>query len=329
MAFPLFVLAMGIVAALGNSVENIIYATAIVNVPFYARMARAEVNVRRERRLRRGGAGERQRRAAHPARAYPAQHHAASGRADVAHHGLGDAERGRPVLHRARRPSADAGMGHHGRRGRAASSSRANGGSRCFPALRWCSRCSASTCSATGCATWSIRGAKDVEHAAMPLLEVRRLSVEFRTRRGMVQALKHVSFAVAQGRERWASSAKAAPANPSPPTPSCGILDRAGRITAARPFSRHRPVRTRRRRAMRDLRGREISMVFQNPRAALNPIRKVGDQIEDVLRATRPGGPASAREKAIEALEQVRIRDPERRTRLSLRASGRHVPARR
>ena len=35
---------------------------------------------------------------------------------------------------------------------------------------------------------------------------------------------------------------------------------------------------------MRDLRGREISMIFQNPRAALNPIRKVGDQIEDVLR---------------------------------------------
>ncbi|MGE0231080.1 MAG: ABC transporter permease [Flavobacteriaceae bacterium] len=48
MAFPLFVLAMGIVAALGNSVVNIIYATAIVNLPFYARMSRAEVNVRRE-----------------------------------------------------------------------------------------------------------------------------------------------------------------------------------------------------------------------------------------------------------------------------------------
>lgn len=48
MAFPLFVLAMGIVAALGNTVENIIYATAIINVPFYARLVRAEVNIRRE-----------------------------------------------------------------------------------------------------------------------------------------------------------------------------------------------------------------------------------------------------------------------------------------
>jgi peptide/nickel transport system permease protein len=48
MAFPLFVLAMGIVAALGNTVENIVLATAIVNFPLYARVARAEANVRRE-----------------------------------------------------------------------------------------------------------------------------------------------------------------------------------------------------------------------------------------------------------------------------------------
>jgi len=48
MAFPLFVLAMGIVAALGNTVQNIILATAIVNFPLYARVARAEANVRRE-----------------------------------------------------------------------------------------------------------------------------------------------------------------------------------------------------------------------------------------------------------------------------------------
>ena len=48
MAFPLFVLAMGIVAALGNNVQNIVLATAIVNFPLYARVARAEANVRRE-----------------------------------------------------------------------------------------------------------------------------------------------------------------------------------------------------------------------------------------------------------------------------------------
>ncbi|WP_298104615.1 ABC transporter permease [Bradyrhizobium sp.] len=48
MAFPLFVLAMGIVAALGNTVTNIVIATAIINFPLYVRIARAEANVRRE-----------------------------------------------------------------------------------------------------------------------------------------------------------------------------------------------------------------------------------------------------------------------------------------
>lgn len=48
MAFPLFVLAMAMVAALGNRVENIILATAVINLPFYIRFARAEVNIRRD-----------------------------------------------------------------------------------------------------------------------------------------------------------------------------------------------------------------------------------------------------------------------------------------
>jgi peptide/nickel transport system permease protein len=48
MAFPLFVLAMGIVAAMGNTIGNIILATAIINLPFYIRVTRTEVNVRRD-----------------------------------------------------------------------------------------------------------------------------------------------------------------------------------------------------------------------------------------------------------------------------------------
>ncbi len=48
MAFPLFVLAMGIVAALGNTVTNIVIATAVINFPLYARLARSEANVRKE-----------------------------------------------------------------------------------------------------------------------------------------------------------------------------------------------------------------------------------------------------------------------------------------
>jgi len=48
MAFPLFVLAMGLVAALGNTVANIVYATAIIGMPLYARLARVETNLRRD-----------------------------------------------------------------------------------------------------------------------------------------------------------------------------------------------------------------------------------------------------------------------------------------
>lgn len=48
MAFPLFVLAMGLVAALGNTIENIIYATAIINLPLYTRVVRSEVLVQRQ-----------------------------------------------------------------------------------------------------------------------------------------------------------------------------------------------------------------------------------------------------------------------------------------
>ncbi|MGL4285530.1 MAG: ABC transporter permease [Phreatobacter sp.] len=48
MAFPLFVLAMAMVAALGNTVINVVYATAVINLPFYIRLARAEVSVRRD-----------------------------------------------------------------------------------------------------------------------------------------------------------------------------------------------------------------------------------------------------------------------------------------
>ena len=82
---------------------------------------------------------------------------------------------------------------------------------------------------------------------------------------------------------------------------------------------------------MRDLRGREISMIFQNPRAALNPIRKVGHQIEDVLLPARRRRTPSTRTR--EGDRDARAgahRAPARAlSRLSVRAVRRHVPARR
>ena len=92
------------------------------------------------------------------------------------------------------------------------------------------------------------------------------------------------------------------------------ILDRAGKIAEGSVMFSGIDVKAATEDQMRDLRGREISMIFQNPRAALNPIRKVGDQIEDVLRQHVQQSQAGDRgEKAIEALEQVKIARPRER----------------
>jgi peptide/nickel transport system ATP-binding protein len=91
------------------------------------------------------------------------------------------------------------------------------------------------------------------------------------------------------------------------------ILDRAGRIADGSVMFSGIDVKAASENEMRDLRGREISMIFQNPRAALNPIRKVGDQIEDVLRQHVQSAASDRGEKAIEALEQVKIARPRER----------------
>ena len=91
------------------------------------------------------------------------------------------------------------------------------------------------------------------------------------------------------------------------------ILDRAGRIAEGSVVFSGIDVKAASENEMRDLRGREISMIFQNPRAALNPIRKVGDQIEDVLRQHVQSAASDRGEKAIEALEQVKIARPRER----------------
>ena len=88
------------------------------------------------------------------------------------------------------------------------------------------------------------------------------------------------------------------------------ILDRAGRIAEGSVSFAGVDLRKADEREMRNLRGREISMIFQNPRAALNPIRKVGHQIEDVLRQHAQAGSDDVDEKAVAMLEQVRIARP-------------------
>jgi peptide/nickel transport system ATP-binding protein len=148
---------------------------------------------------------------------------------------------------------------------------------------------------------------------AQPLLDVNDLTVEFSTRRGIVKAVQHVNISVAKG-ETLGIVGESGSGKSVTSYAVMRILDRAGKIADGSVMFSGIDVRCASEDEMRDLRGREISMIFQNPRAALNPIRKVGDQIEDVLRQHVQQSQVGDRgEKAIEALEQVKIARPRER----------------
>jgi peptide/nickel transport system ATP-binding protein len=148
---------------------------------------------------------------------------------------------------------------------------------------------------------------------AQPLLDVNDLTVEFATRRGIVKAVQHVNITVAKG-ETLGIVGESGSGKSVTSYAVMRILDRAGKIAEGSVMFSGIDVKSATENQMRDLRGREISMIFQNPRAALNPIRKVGDQIEDVLRQHVQQSQAGDRgEKAIEALEAVKIARPRER----------------
>jgi peptide/nickel transport system ATP-binding protein len=148
---------------------------------------------------------------------------------------------------------------------------------------------------------------------AQPLLDVKDLTVEFTTRRGIVKAVQHVDIQVGKG-ETLGIVGESGSGKSVTSYAVMRILDRAGKIAEGSVMFSGIDVKAASEADMRDLRGREISMIFQNPRAALNPIRKVGDQIEDVLRQHVQQSQVGDRgEKAIEALEQVKIARPRER----------------
>jgi peptide/nickel transport system ATP-binding protein len=148
---------------------------------------------------------------------------------------------------------------------------------------------------------------------AQPLLDINDLTVEFATRRGIVKAVQHVDITVAKG-ETLGIVGESGSGKSVTSYAVMRILDRAGKIAEGSVMFSGIDVKAATENQMRDLRGREISMIFQNPRAALNPIRKVGDQIEDVLRQHVQQSMVGDRgEKAIEALEAVKIARPRER----------------
>ncbi|WP_207455460.1 ABC transporter ATP-binding protein [Azospirillum sp. SYSU D00513] len=143
-----------------------------------------------------------------------------------------------------------------------------------------------------------------------PLLRVENLRVAFPTPTGPFEAVRGVSFAM--GREKLgivgeSGSGKSLTGRsilrlvPSPGTVTADRMEFEGEELTALPETR-----------LRAIRGRRISMVMQDPKFSLNPVMTVGRQIAEAYRVHHRAGSGEARRRALEMLEAVRIRDPER-----------------
>lgn len=147
-----------------------------------------------------------------------------------------------------------------------------------------------------------------------PVLSVRDLTVDFTTRRGTVHVLDGVSFDVGAG-EIMGIIGESGSGKSVTAFAVMGILEHAARIRAGEILFEGQDVLKMTRRRRDAWRGRDASIIFQNPRTALNPIRSVGAQIADVISRHAPAPAAEIRARTLEALRQVRIPDPERRLR--------------
>jgi len=147
------------------------------------------------------------------------------------------------------------------------------------------------------------------------LLSVRDLTVSFRTERGMVRALFGVSFSLFPGETlglvgesgcgKTITALSLLNLLPSPPAV----------IEGGRALFRGKDLLTLPEDGMCEVRGKEISMIFQEPMTSLNPVLTIGDQVAEVFTAHRTCGRKEAAARAVAWLRRVKMPDPERRAR--------------
>jgi peptide/nickel transport system ATP-binding protein len=168
-----------------------------------------------------------------------------------------------------------------------------------------------------GCATRSTRasrdGCSDMSAAAAPLLEVRDLKTHFFTRDGVVRAVDGVSFSIQPGETLALVGESGCGKSVTSLSIMRLIASPPGRTVAGSIRFNGRDLLALTEREMRDVRGNEISMIFQEPMTSLNPVLTIGRQISEALVLHRGLARADAMERAIEMLRLVNIPEPARR----------------
>jgi ABC-type dipeptide/oligopeptide/nickel transport system ATPase component len=143
------------------------------------------------------------------------------------------------------------------------------------------------------------------------LLDVQDLTVTFG---GSANAVDGVSFQIAPG-ETLGLVGESGSGKSVTAFSILRLLQAPGRITGGRVFFEGRDLLALSEREMREVRGARISLIFQEPMTALNPVMRVGDQIAEALTVHGIARGGDARTRAIELLEAVSITDPARRVR--------------
>jgi len=144
------------------------------------------------------------------------------------------------------------------------------------------------------------------------LLDIQRLSLQFRTRGGTVHALENINLHIDKG-ETVGLVGESGSGKSVLSYAILGLSDAAARITQGSASFDGMDLLNASENDLQDIRGREVSMIFQNPKVALNPIRKVGHQLEDVLGRHTTVLRSQLRERSIACLSDMRIPDPARR----------------
>ncbi|MEL0553807.1 MULTISPECIES: ABC transporter ATP-binding protein [Enterobacteriaceae] len=147
-----------------------------------------------------------------------------------------------------------------------------------------------------------------------PLLDVGDLCVDFVNGGAVTHAVRGVSFQL--GREKLAIVGESGSGKSTVGRALLHLHPKKARITASRMQFGDIDLRQQSEAQMRTIRGKRISMIMQDPKYSLNPVVCVGDQVAEAWLTHNPGRKAQARAKALEMLDVVRIRDPQRVYRL-------------